>query len=676
MPHPADPSPPATGGWAASALNRLTVLQKLLVLSASFLLPILVLTAYTLAGIQAEIRFADTERVGARYLAALGELMRQVALYPGESPERWTQRTAEAWRTLEGVDRQAAAGGGGALPGLGPLRARWSQAGLDAPPDAARRAAAARPEVVAATEAAIVAVGDAMNLALDPDLDTTALIEMAVRDLPHLQAQLATLLSDPELGEGRRRLDFAEQARLVAWSALLRDAGERVAANAAKAVAANARSSRVSPTLPDALRGAVQTFAIELEVLVLLLVESARPDAPPEGRTALGWFGARVSEEGFAAWSTALTELERLLDARRAAQERQRRQAILAVLATLAVSAGLVLSIIRNITRPLDLLVAAARRIATGDLTGRPALGRRDEIGVLGAAMSGMAQSLASLVGKVQGASVQMAATATELASASRQQESLVADLGGSTGRAAAAVSQISASSQELARAMRRVQAGTGDSERLADAGRAGLAEMEETMRRLLAATQAVSAGLAAIRDQANAVGAVVTTMTTVADQTNLLSLNASIEAERLGEQGRGVAVVAREVRRLADQTAVATLDIERMVDGMRGSVSAGGQEVQALAAEMQRGGQASAAIGRRLAQIIGRIQELAPQFDAVAAGVQAQSQGAGEISGAMAALDLGARQATESLRQFNAAASRMRQAAQALRAEVEGFRV
>lgn len=97
---------------------------------------------------------------------------------------------------------------------------------------------------------------------------------------------------------------------------------------------------------------------------------------------------------------------------------------------------------------------------------------------------------------------------------------------------------------------------------------------METTMRQLADSTGSISARLGLISEKANNINGTITTITKVADQTNLLSLNAAIEAEKAGEYGLGFAVVAREIRRLADQTAVATLDIESMVRDMQSSVS------------------------------------------------------------------------------------------------------
>ena len=113
---------------------------------------------------------------------------------------------------------------------------------------------------------------------------------------------------------------------------------------------------------------------------------------------------------------------------------------------------------------------------------------------------------------------------------------------------------------------------------------------MATEMKQLVESTASVSAKLGMIREKADSINAVVTTITKVADQTNLLSINAAIEAEKAGEYGRGFLVVAREIRRLADQTAVATLDIETMVRQMQDAVSAGVMQMDKFADEVRSG--------------------------------------------------------------------------------------
>ena len=124
----------------------------------------------------------------------------------------------------------------------------------------------------------------------------------------------------------------------------------------------------------------------------------------------------------------------------------------------------------------------------------------------------------------------------------------------------------------------------------LAGTGQAGLTRMEETMRLVMEAAGSVNGKLAILNEKAGNINQVVATITKVADQTNLLSLNAAIEAEKAGEYGRGFAVVATEIRRLADQTAVATFDIEQMVKEIQSAVAAGVMGMDKFSEEVRRG--------------------------------------------------------------------------------------
>jgi len=166
------------------------------------------------------------------------------------------------------------------------------------------------------------------------------------------------------------------------------------------------------------------------------------------------------------------------------------------------------------------------------------------------------------------------------------------------------------------------------------------------------------------ISENAGNISSVVTTITKVADQTNLLSLNAAIEAEKAGDYGLGFAVVAREIRRLADQTAVATLDIETMVKEMQGSVSTGVMEMDRFSEEVKREVKSVGEIAEQLALIIASVKEVTEQFESVNEGMKTQSQKADQIREAMAQLSEGAKQTSESVKQSNEATEQLREAA------------
>lgn len=318
--------------------------------------------------------------------------------------------------------------------------------------------------------------------------------------------------------------------------------------------------------------------------------------------------------------------------------------------------------------------IAEARQaIAQINQTRRPP---RDETGQLWYSMSAMADSLNSLVGQVQQSSAQLVSTATEIETAAREQESVIANFGDSTTQVVAATNQISATSQELSRTMETVKNVAEGAVIMADTSRTGLTGMETSIQLLVKAAASISEKLAAINVKADTISGVVITITKVADQTNLLSLNAAIEAEKAGKYGQGFAVVAREIRRLADQTAVATLDIERMVKEMQSAVADGVMEMDKFSGEVGRGTKALEAISRPLSGIIAQVKDLAPKFETVNDGMHAQSQGAQQISQALTQVSKGAVTTAESLRQFNEATAQLRNAARRLQAEVAKFKV
>jgi len=331
---------------------------------------------------------------------------------------------------------------------------------------------------------------------------------------------------------------------------------------------------------------------------------------------------------------------------------------------------------VRPFASRVEQAAAAAERVAAGDLTVAVESTARDETGQMLVAIRGMVQSLNGLVGQVKRSSVQLVSAATEIGSATRQQEDMTHDFGASTSQIAASVKEISATSQELLRTMDDVTAATNETAEVADRGRSGLGGMEATMRHLAEATSAISAKLAVISERANNIGKVVTTITKVADQTNLLSLNAAIEAEKAGEYGHGFAVVAREIRRLADQTAVATLDIEQIVGEMQSSVSSGVMEMDRFTEEVRRGVGETGRIGAELAHIIERVETLTPRFHAVHEGMAAQAAGAEQINEAMRQLTEVARHSAESTESLHAASGQLHAAVEGLKSEIARFKV
>ena len=330
----------------------------------------------------------------------------------------------------------------------------------------------------------------------------------------------------------------------------------------------------------------------------------------------------------------------------------------------------------KSVVQRITLAAQAAEQIAQGDLTGKIEIVGEDETGQLLGSITTMTCNLNALLGQVKKSSIVLTSTATKISANAKTQESVVNDFGSSTTEIAAAIKEITATSQELSKTMNDVTANATETANLADSGRDGLVGMEQAMDTLSEANSSISSKLAIISERAKNINQVVTTISKVADQTNLLSLNAAIEAEKAGEYGLGFSVVAREVRRLADQTAVATLDIDQMVKEMQSSVSAGVMEMDKFTEHMRQGNDTVRNISSQLGAIIEHVQELTEQFETVRQGMDTQTTGAQQINSAMIRLTEAAHSTSTSVSAFNQATSDLHNAVDNLRKEVTKFKV
>lgn len=346
-------------------------------------------------------------------------------------------------------------------------------------------------------------------------------------------------------------------------------------------------------------------------------------------------------------------------------------------LALAILAAGLCgLLLMRAIMAPMQRIVSILGTMRDGDLSKRLNLERKDEFGAVETGFNDMMTELTALVSQAQRSSVQVTTSVTEIAATSKQQQATATETAATTTEIGATSREIAATSKDLVRTMTEVSTAADQASVAAGSGQQGLARMEETMHSVMGAADLVNAKLAILNEKAGNINQVVVTIVKVADQTNLLSLNAAIEAEKAGEYGRGFAVVATEVRRLADQTAVATYDIEQMVREIQSAVSAGVMGMDKFSEEVRRGMFEVQQVGEQLSQIIHQVQALAPRVLMVNEGMQAQATGAEQINHALVQLGDASSQTVESLRQASFAIDELSQVAVGLRSGVSRFKV
>jgi methyl-accepting chemotaxis protein WspA len=386
------------------------------------------------------------------------------------------------------------------------------------------------------------------------------------------------------------------------------------------------------------------------------------------------WRQSKVIQEAIKVEERQITDREAALQAEINFLQQWTFAAAMAVVAVFGAVGWL---LVRSISRSTHLLTARVRLMASGaaDLTARIPVDGRDEMGQLAEGINAVIGKIQGIVGKARESSLQLLAIAGQIALTARNQEQTVNNLSASTTQVAASVREVSATSKDLSGTMNEVSQTATHAAELATRGRDNTTKMAAEMRQLVESTAGVSTKLNMIREKADSINAVVTTITKVADQTNLLSINAAIEAEKAGEYGRGFLVVAREIRRLADQTAVATLDIETMVRQMQDAVGQGVMQMDKFADEVRSGVGQVTKINQMTWEIIGEVQSLNGRFQLVNEGMRNQTAGAQQINDAMAQIAEATNRSAQSIREFERATATLRSSVEGLNQEIAQFK-
>lgn len=389
----------------------------------------------------------------------------------------------------------------------------------------------------------------------------------------------------------------------------------------------------------------------------------------PGGREVIGaWFHLPALR-----WSISVEQ-----DAAEAfAPARRQALAILAVAGATAIPAVLVaLGVAGRLARPIRAASGSLVRTAGGDLDHAVAVEGRGEIRLLLAALDRMVRELGAMLLGIRTTGRDLSSVAGEVRETATNQHRVVQDLSSSAAEIAAAVEQMSATGRQLATTASDVASVADQTADRAERGREGLDRMRDAIGGVESTSRAVSDRLAEIRERADGVGAVVVAITRVANRTNLLSINAAIEAEKAGPHGRGFQVVAAEIGRLADQTAAAALEVESIVTSMQGSVAEGAASMQGLSQVVSGSVEIASTVADDLAAILESVASLRDNFGELRGGIEAQSDGAMQIRDAMRHLAASAETARAIVERLRQAGDRLEQSSGSLQGSVERFRL
>ncbi|MEE5070178.1 methyl-accepting chemotaxis protein [Pseudomonas alliivorans] len=368
------------------------------------------------------------------------------------------------------------------------------------------------------------------------------------------------------------------------------------------------------------LENALRNYRRSVDAFKATTVEAAtvRKDLTTQGATIV-----KLGDE--------LYDLQMKLGDDDTAQARNLQIGCILLVLILGIMAAVIIT--RQITRPLQETLAIVDRIASGDLTHTAVITRRDELGVLQQGIQRMGATLRDLISGIRDGVTQIASAAEELSAVTEQTSAGVNSQKVETDQVATAMHEMSATVHEVARNAEQASVAAADADKEARAGDKVVGEAIGQIERLAAEVVRSSDAMTVLEQESDKIGKVMDVIKAVAEQTNLLALNAAIEAARAGEAGRGFAVVADEVRGLAQRTQQSTEEIESLVAGLQNGtrqvseIMLGSRTLTDSSVELTR------KAGVSLESITRTVSNIQAMNQQIAAAAEQQSSVADEIS-------------------------------------------
>lgn len=294
--------------------------------------------------------------------------------------------------------------------------------------------------------------------------------------------------------------------------------------------------------------------------------------------------------------------------------------------------------ILRSIMKPLGDMLAMVTDIAKGegDLTRRLDGSAKDEVGEISRMFNLFIEKLHAIISKMATTTSQVSAAAIQLEATAEQIATGAEQVAAQSGTVATAGEEMSATSCDIAQ---NCQLAAGEAQLASEAAVSGSKVVDETiavMNNIAERVQNSARAVESLGSRSDQIGAIVGTIEDIADQTNLLALNAAIEAARAGEQGRGFAVVADEVRALAERTTRATREIGEMIKAIQQETKGAVSAMEEGVSEVARGSEKAASSGKALEHILDQINAVTAEIHQVATAAEEQTATTSEISNNM----------------------------------------
>jgi methyl-accepting chemotaxis protein len=370
-------------------------------------------------------------------------------------------------------------------------------------------------------------------------------------------------------------------------------------------------------------------------------------------------------DEGIAAGQRSVADL----------YERSRLSILLTLGACIVLSILITLLISRAVVRPLEEVMAFAERVGEGDLSGTLEARGKDEIGRLGRTLNRMVAGLADLARTNRAATSDLNAAAAEIRASAQEQAASVEEQFAAVQETAATVDEITHSGAQIGKRAGEVIATAQSTAQTSRAGLRAVADTARAMDSIREQAEAVAGNIVALSEKTQAIGDIITTVNDISERTHLLALNAAIEAAAAGESGRSFAVVASEMKLLADQAKAATGQVRTILGEIQRGINTSVMLTEEAVKRAATGKARSDTTQRTIEEITARVEESVQTFQQIVASTNQQQLGIEQVMGALQNIRQASQQTAAGTREVEAASANLTELAQALMTLAERYR-
>jgi methyl-accepting chemotaxis protein len=355
--------------------------------------------------------------------------------------------------------------------------------------------------------------------------------------------------------------------------------------------------------------------------------------------------------------------------------DRSRLSILFTLVAAVILSFVVTYLVSRAVVRPLNTVMAFVARVGDGDLTGRLRAKGQDEIGRLGRTLDGMVEGLSDLARTNRAATADLNAAAAEIRASAQQQAASVEEQFAAVQETAATVDEITHSGSQISKRASEVIATAQATAKTSRQGLRAVSDTAQAMDAIREQAEAVAGNIVSVSEKTQAIGEIIESVNDISERTHLLALNAAIEAAAAGESGRSFAVVASEMKLLADQAKAATTQVRAILGEIQRGINTSVMLTEEAVKRSAVGKTRSDTTQRTIEEITARFEENVQTFQQIVASTNQQQLGIEQVMGALQNIRQASQQTAAGTREVEAASANMTELAQALIALAERYR-